>query len=461
MLATGEANIKIDIPWFGARRVARDLAIQVEQLRTERDRIFHLGRQLIVEVKQARHERDWALYRLDELNALPAFQREMKKLELEADAIQQISWFNKQIEQAGQQLLEVKSQIDKAHRDLVVTDELILLQEAGIYHYRHPLTDVVAYENALKRIEDQIKQMAKTDGGAILSANTWAVNGSASQGRKMLRDMSKLMLRAFNAEADELVRTLKPYKLSNALDRLQKVAQTIEKLGKVMSIQIAPTHYQLRVKELELTADYLAKEEKEKEEERRERERLREARKVQLEIERERERLEKERQHYMNALEALQAKGDEAGAARMTEQLMEVEKAVEDIDYREANERAGYVYVISNIGSFGERMVKVGMTRRLEPMDRIKELSDASVPFNFDIHALFFSKDAVGIEAEIHDRLSDFRVNTVNLKREFFRASPVEIKGMLLELAGELLQFHEIPEALEYRQCLQAVTRRP
>jgi len=123
-------------------------------------------------------------------------------------------------------------------------------------------------------------------------------------------------------------------------------------------------------------------------------------------------------------------------------------------DYRAANIRAGYVYLISNIGSFGERMVKVGLTRRLDPLERIRELSDASVPFNFDVHAVFFSKDAVGIETAMHERLANVRVNLVNRRREFFHATPTEVKAHLAELAGELLQFQEIPDALEYRQCL-------
>lgn len=108
------------------------------------------------------------------------------------------------------------------------------------------------------------------------------------------------------------------------------------------------------------------------------------------------------------------------------------------------------------VGSFGESVVKVGMTRRLEPMDRIRELSDASVPFNFDVHALFFSKDAVGIELAMHDKLVDARVNIVNRRREFFRATPLQVKAHLVQLAGEMLQFQNIPEALEYRQCLSA-----
>jgi hypothetical protein len=203
----------------------------------------------------------------------------------------------------------------------------------------------------------------------------------------------------------------------------------------------------------------LQKQAEEKEAERVERERLREERKVQQEIERERARLEKERQHFANALEALVAKGDDAGAARIREQLDDVQRAIEDVDYRAANIRAGYVYVISNLGSFGEEMVKVGMTRRLDPMDRIRELSDASVPFNFDIHALFFSKDAVGIETAMHERLTDRRVNLVNQRREFFRATPLEAKLHLAELAGELLQFQDVPEALEYRESLSRSER--
>ena len=272
----------------------------------------------------------------------------------------------------------------------------------------------------------------------------------------MVRDFSKLMLRAFNAEADTLVRGLKPYKLDGALDRLRKVAETIERLGTTMKIRISKSYYQLRVREIELTSDYLQKQAEQKEVERLAREHMREERKVQQEIERERDRLEKERQHHANVLEILTAKGDEAGAARVREQLDEVDRNMKSVEYRAANIRTGYVYIVSNIGSFGERMVKVGMTRRLEPMDRIRELSDASVPFNFDVHVLHFSKDAVGIEKAMHERLAAVQVKTVNRRREFFRVTPLEVKAHLSEFAGELLEFREIPEALEYRQCLRA-----
>jgi hypothetical protein len=134
--------------------------------------------------------------------------------------------------------------------------------------------------------------------------------------------------------------------------------------------------------------------------------------------------------------------------------LEEIGRAIEDVDSRAANIRAGHVYVISNIGAFGNEIVKVGMTRRLAPRDRVRELGDASVPFRFDVHALFFSSDAVGIERTLHQRLAEKRVNLVNPRREFFHATPGEVKALLAELAGELLEFDELPEALEYRQSM-------
>src|ERR1700709_2243476 len=117
-------------------------------------------------------------------------------------------------------------------------------------------------------------------------------------------------------------------------------------------------------------------------------------------------RLEKERQHYLNSLEALRLKGDEEAIARHESELERIQRAIDDVDYRAANIRAGYVYVISNVGSFCEGVVKIGLPRRLDPSERVRELGDASVPFRFDTHALMFSKDAVGIEASLHQRLA-------------------------------------------------------
>jgi hypothetical protein len=205
---------------------------------------------------------------------------------------------------------------------------------------------------------------------------------------------------------------------------------------------------------MELTADYIDKLAGEKEREKEERARLREERAAQAEFARQREKLERERTHYLNARASLEANGDIEAAERLRAELGEIDKAIEDVDYRAANIRAGYVYVISNLGAFGERMVKVGMTRRQDPMDRVKELSDASVPFNFDVHAIHFSNDAVGVEAEMHRRLADRRVNRVNLRREFFYATPAEVRDLLADVAGDLLECTDSAEAFEYHQSV-------
>jgi hypothetical protein len=446
----------VSIPWFGARKAARKLAAERDEARQKLERISTMGSQLVLEVKKLRAERETVLRRFEEIGALPLAELEFRKLELEREIAEQEARLATEKAEAATELESARRELKEAHKSIVMTDEFALLQEVGIYQYRHPLSDVVAYQSALANIEDRLKSMAKKDGGAVLATTDWSVNGSAKEGRAMVRDFSKLMLRAFNAEADNLVRSLKPYKLESALDRLNKVAETIERLGKTMHIRVSPSYRQLRIQELELTADFLQKDAEEKEAQRRERERLREDRKVQQEIEREKARLEKEKQHYTNAFNVLMAKGDQAGAERLRSQLTEIEEAIESVDYRAANIRAGYVYVISNVGSFGQRMIKIGMTRRLEPMDRIRELSDASVPFNFDVHALFFSNDAIGIEAEMHRRLANARVNTINQRREFFYATPSEAKALLGDLAGELLQFQDVPEAIEYRQSLNA-----
>ncbi|HEY0557451.1 MAG TPA: DUF4041 domain-containing protein [Thermoanaerobaculia bacterium] len=392
-----DSQLPPSVPWFGARKLATALLTETQNLRAQRDEMQ----------KQ-----------LETLGILSVVQLEAKRASLQREITEQAERLAHERSAAVAAVQELQVQLAEVRKSIIETEDLTLLQESGIYRYRHPLTDAVAYTSALAQLEDKIKAMTRKDGGAVQGSTNWTVNGSLPQGRAMVRDFSKLMLRAFNAEADNLVRGLKPYKLSAAVERLKKVADTIERLGKTMTIRISTPYLQLRVQELELTADFLQKQAEEKEAERIERERLREERKVAQEIERERVRLEKERQHYVNALEALVANGDEAGAARLRGQLDDVRKAIEDVDYRAANIRAGYVYVISNIGSFGERMVKVGMTRRLDPMDRIRELSDASVPFNFDVHALYFSKDAVGIEAAMHERLAGSRVNLVNRRRE-------------------------------------------
>ena len=307
---------------------------------------------------------------------------------------------------------------------VVETSEVALLQEIGIYQYRHRLQDAAAYKQRLDDLSARIREMAKRDGAAVQSGVGWAINGSAAEGAKMVKDLGKLMLRSYNNEADNIVQTMRPFALDAATKRLEKSRDAVSKLGASLKITITQEYHALRVEELHLTADFLQKQEEEKQERkerlRQERERRADEEQARLDIEREQERCEKERAHYENLLVAARANADRAAIEKAEAKIREIDSAADEIEKRAANTRAGWVYVISNIGAFGESVVKIGLTRRLDPTERVQELGGASVPFRFDIHGFLFSDDAVGLEADLHEAFADRRVNAVNVQREFF-----------------------------------------
>lgn len=373
-----------------------------------------------------------------------------------ADAAAELADLQAQIAKARDQrdrlLADIRAEAERELRaQLVELNDAVTLQAAGVYEYRHPLETADAYKEQLADFQGRIRG-AVTEDRAILASSSFSLDNSLAKGKRMVADLGKLMLRAYNAEADNAVRTLRAGTLPTAQKRLNASAETIARLGAMMDMRISPDYHQLRTEELELTADYLAKVAEERERAREEREQLREEAKAERELAAERERLEKERSHYENALKALTDQGKEGEAAALQQRLDEIEKAIEFNDYRAANIRAGYVYVISNVGAFGPDVVKIGLTRRLEPMDRVRELGDASVPFPFDVHALFFADDAVGLETRLHQEFADRKVNQVNQRREFFFATPLQVREILAEALGSLLEYTEAPEAAEYYQ---------
>ena len=332
-----------------------------------------------------------------------------------------------------------------------LNDERVL-QDVGIYRYHHPLENALAYRERLDDLAARIAEMIKA-GAAIEKSNMFTFDGSLAKGRAMTNDLAKLMLRAYNAEAENVVRSLRAGNTVTAIKRLDAARTAIVKLGKMMEMHIGDAFHALRIEEIELTADFLMKKEEEREAARAERERLREERKVELELAAERERLEKERSHIVTVIEKIRADGSsDPGLER---KLADIDSAIAQNDYRAANIRAGYVYVISNRGAFGGHVVKIGLTRRLEPLERIYELGDASVPFRYDVHAIFFSEDAVRLENELHECFSSRRVNWVNNRKEFFFASPAEVRTVLSEKLGNLLEFAEHAESTEYLQSIR------
>ncbi|QAY72347.1 DUF4041 domain-containing protein [Agromyces protaetiae] len=366
------------------------------------------------------------------------------------DSIRKLS---KDHEKLTQSTASLRADIEEQKAQVVNLRDAASLQELGVFDYEHPAESSAVLSGQLEVLRAQIKDAVR-GGRATVAATGFTFNNSAAKGRKFVSDMSKILLRAYNAEAENAVKMMRAGNLAAAQQRLTKVAEQIARQGTMIDLSITPFYQGLRLKELELANRHLRTVQEEKEREREHRAELREQRKAEQELAREHERLEKEKAHYLAALAALEAKGDLEGADRMREKLADVEHAIEDVDYRAANIRAGYVYVISNIGAFGEHMVKIGMTRRLEPMDRVNELGDASVPFRFDVHALFFADDAVGVENMLHTTFAQERVNKVNLRREYFRVTPTQVLDVLKAHNVEVIEYTVEPTAEEYRASL-------
>lgn len=337
----------------------------------------------------------------------------------------------------------------------------ISFQEFGLYTPNYVFANSDLYKAELARIREAQKQCIK-DGSACYGRTDWTVNGNAAQGRTMVNDMKKLLLRAFNVECDDIVQNVKISNFDKSVERIYKTSEQISKLGKIMSISISQQYISLKIEEVKLALDFQQKKQEEKERLKELREQQKEAAKVQKEIEEERKKLAKEQAQYQNALSRILAQIDKDGEnadllAKKEElqgQLGEISKAIEDVDYRSANQKAGYVYIISNVGSFGEGVYKIGMTRRLNPQERIDELGDASVPFDFDVHALIFSEDAPKLESALHHAFERNKVNKVNTRREFFRVSLDEIKSEVRKNFDKTVEWIDVADAEQYRQSI-------
>ncbi|WP_221196874.1 DUF4041 domain-containing protein, partial [Cellulomonas cellasea] len=346
----------------------------------------------------------------------------------------------------------LERQVREAREALVETDELRLLQQVGYYQFRHPLDDILSSKQRLYSLRAQIKA-AITKRTAVQAKSGWMVNGSLKEGAALVRQFSDLMLRTYNIEADNCVRTVRAHTVDAAKKRLERTREAIVQNGSTMGVAIDDGFHALRLEELQLTADHHLRVEQEKEDAREERQRQREEAKAQEEFKRRKKDLLKEQAHYRSLLERSRQNNDEAGLLEARERLAELEETLEEVEEMAANTRVGYVYVISNIGAFGDRVVKIGMTRREDPLQRVYELGSASVPFKFDVHALVFSHDAVSLETALHREFDQRRVNQVNRRREFFRVSLAEVRAALEKVGtNHVVEFREVAEAPEWRQ---------
>lgn len=282
----------------------------------------------------------------------------------------------------------------------------------------------------------------------------------------MIKKILKLMLRAFNGECDSYIARV-TYKNITAMEkRIEASHEQINRLGVSWYCSISNRYLKNRIEELRISYTYEEAKQREKEEQAQIREQIREEERALREIEMAREQAEKDEAKYADMLEKAKAEAQRATDADKDKLNEKISKLMALLAEAEANRqraisraqmtRSGHVYVISNVGSFGEHVYKIGMTRRIEPLDRVRELGDASVPFPFDVHALIFTEDAPSLENTLHKRFNQRRLNLENMKKEFFRVSIEEIRDELYKIHQEEdiqseLRLTLVAEAKQYR----------
>lgn len=367
---------------------------------------------------------------------------------------------------------EAQNELDFINQAIALKNDDIHLLDVGYFEAGYDFEDLPAYEAALRRIREEQKQLLRLDGSegdrsaAAFCSETIRFNDSVSQGRSMIKKILKLMLRAFNGECDSYIARV-TYKNITAMEkRIETSHEQINRLGESWYCSITNKYLKNRIEELRLSYTYEEAKQKEKEEQAQIREQMREEERAIREIEKAREQAEKDEAKYADMLAKAKAEAQRASdqdkeklnekIVRLQALLAEAEANRQRAISRAQMTRSGHVYVISNVGSFGEHVYKIGMTRRIEPLDRVRELGGASVPFPFDVHALIFTEDAPSLENTLHKRFNLRRVNLENMKKEFFRVSIEEIRDELHRIHQEEgieaeLRLTLIAEAKQYR----------
>ena len=368
-----------------------------------------------------------------------------------------------------------QAEVDTAFRNLkdiqkaiLVAEDTVELESFALYVPKYQFTNSADYKDRLDAIREEQKESARRLSKEVESWDHAGVTLTKTEWKQLRKDVLKLSLRAFNSECENCIDNVKFNNFDRMEERIRRSFDACNKLLKRTECWWTEVVLQRKVAELRLAHEFQVKRAEEKEMARQAREDQREQEKLEREIREARAKIDKERRHFASAIQKLQLRlasvQDEQERenlqARLNE-LVEQNGALDEeerlLDYRELNARAGYVYVISNIGAFGEGVYKIGMTRRLEPMDRVDELGDASVPFRFDVHALVFSDNAPALEAKLHAHFAVGRLNKVNGRKEFFRADLKEIEAVIRANYDAVVEVVHAAAAEQYRESLRMV----
>lgn len=339
--------------------------------------------------------------------------------------------------------------------DSLVNEENIY--DFGLYEYKYNYQDSSSYRNKLDTIKSKQQQLTK-EGQVILIPK----GIESYESKKYFYDVSKLMVRSFNAESDNMISKVRFNNVTSYIDKILKLSESVNKFGKNFHCTISKEFVDLKLEELQLEYELQQKIYEEKEEQRLIKEQMREEEKEKREFEKAIKEAQEEEKRFEKALEEAKKQLDKATDTEKQGLEAKIAELMNQLESAKQKERAisqaqltkcGHIYIISNIGSFGENVYKVGMTRRLEPMERVKELGDASVPFEFDVHALVYSDNAPDLERKLHKILNGHRLNKVNERREFFKVDLNKIESVLQQEKVKY-ELTKIAEAKEYRESL-------
>ena len=396
-------------------------------------------------------------------NKIEGLKQKLDKQKLELQQLKEEKQLLLDIYQLREEQENLQTKLNRLKLEISIAQDELDIQEYGFFERKYKFSDSTKYKKKLDDLRSTQKEMIKNgEAGRIVTPMT--LDGDLNKGKTMQNQLIKAMIRGFNGEVDAL---LVKISVANSDKKIVSLKRTFAQLNKMYSrnqVEISRKYLDLKIDELNISAEYELQKQQEKELLREQREKEREEKRLQSEIKEKRKQLQKDRTHFKNmsekVRELLKTANDDMKEDLLKqlneyqEKLSELDELEEDIDYREAHATAGYVYVISNIGAFGEDVYKIGVTRRLEPLERIRELSSASVPFQFDVHALVFSEQAFALEAELHNELTNYRVNKVNNRKEYFKVSFDKIKEVLNRHNELTLELQEHAEAFEYRQSV-------
>lgn len=369
-------------------------------------------------------------------------------------------------------IIKYKSQLDglireisNKRKELIDVEDEIEIQECAIYEPRYDFATSLQYKEELDEVRQYQKDMIK-DKSAVIYSENWTVDGSLAKGKKMTNGNIKVILRCFNSECEAAINKIKYNNIHTIEKRIQTSFNILNQAFKTAKVAITDDYLDLKFDELYLGYEFEKKKAKEKEALREQREKEREEKALQKEVENKKKKINKEITHLQKLVEELNLRlaetKDENEKNDILAQLTAANQNIKDytdeekeLDYRLENLGAGYVYIISNIGAFGKDIFKIGVTRRLDPLERINELSSASVPFKFDVHALIFSYNAYQLETELHNKFSKNRVNKVNNRKEFFKVSIDDLEKELMNYKDLTIEFTKTPDAEEYNESLK------